>query len=158
MIKRETPSWTNWGPSKGGKKFPKKRMDTHHAMATLVSASSEPVAGLSNATPMTSYTSTPSDVAQLHCAATVNCRCVGRANSLVLENSAVMSQTHRVRPRTLTPMSCHRQLSVSGSDCGSPAEQSAAATDPGADTLTGFENFYSCFRHTGPIVLHVCNQ
>ena len=37
---------------------------------------------------------------------------------------------------------------VSGSD--GQAEQSAAATDPGADTLTGIEHFYAASDNVGP--------
>ena len=66
--------------SKGGKKFAKKgSMDMQHA--TVVSASPEPIAGPSNVNTGTSHTGTSSVVPGS--AATVNCRCVGRANSLV---------------------------------------------------------------------------
>ena len=87
----------NLRSSKRGR--PKKSVD---ATPTVVSASTEPItAGPSNANP-----GTPSDVAKLQ--STVDA--LAEQMAWLWRNSMVMSMTHRVTRRALTPPGCHRQL------------------------------------------------
>ena len=101
-------------------------MDMQHA--TVVSASPEPIAGPSNANTGTSHTGTSSDVAQLQ--STVD----ALAEQIAWFMDKLCSDVDDT-PESTDTAELPQAAGVSGSVC--PAEQSAAATDPGADTRKG---------------------
>ena len=125
-----------------GKKFPKKRADIQRQ--DTLHASSGSISGPSNTSPVTSHVGTSSDVAQLQ--STVDALAAQMAwfvDKLCGDVADTPSEAENTDTDELP-----QAAGVSGSD--GQAEQSAAATDPGADTLTGIEDFYAASDNVGP--------
>ena len=125
-----------------GKKLPKKRADVQRQ--DTLPASSGSISGPSNTNPVTSHAGTSSDVAQLQ--STVDALAAQMAwfvDKLCGDVADTPSDAENTDTDELP-----QAAGVNGSD--GQAEQSAAATDPGADTLMGIEHFYAASDNVGP--------
>ena len=116
---------------------PKKSVD---ATPTVVSASTEPItAGPSNANPGTS-----SDVAKLQ--STVD----ALAEQMAWFVEKLRGDVDDTPSDAESTDTAGLPQAAGVSDSDGQAGQSAAATDPGADTLTGIESFYAASANVGP--------
>ena len=123
----------NLRSSKRGR--PKKAVD-----ATVVSASRDSItAGPSNANP-----DTPSDVAQLQ--STFD----ALAEQMAWFVDKLRGDVDDTPSDTENTDTAELPQAAGVSDSDGQAGQSAAATDPGADTMTGIESFYAASANVGP--------